>query len=950
MTLCRLEIRPYRHLLRRPVNTAKGLLTDRQGLLVEITDEEGLVGQGEAAPWDGLSPDTLDHVERALGALSAPGSGLLGLDPEQALSWLDAQGLPPSAAHALDQALLDLRAQGSGCSLAAMLTRSPRSAVPTHRLVADPYEAWEAVGQGVQCLKIKVGADTLEADLERVAEIRVAVGVDMAIRVDANGAWTPTEALRATLALAARGVGLVEDPLPPGDLVAWAELRRASPIPLAADAGCRTLADLAALIDQGAADVVVLKPMWIGGLRRAVAMAHVAAKAGLKVLVTTTFETAVGHRAAMAVARACPPGSLLPCGLDPRTSIVGPGRSYEAAIPNPLERAAASRRDHPALVGDALVHGEQCTYGELADQAARVASFLADRGVGPSHTVALAGEPSEAWVAAFFGIGWLGAIVAPVPWPRPPDELAPALTSLNPRLVLADDPASLPAGTWEAVALREARAKTPMEARDWSLDAPRVTLLTSGTTAQARSVTLRVGQLLLSAMGSTIRLGHDPGDRWLCCLPLHHVGGLAILMRAVWLGITVDLHRRFEAAHVADALDEGACSMVSLVPSMLAQILDIRGWRPFPESLRAILLGGAPAPESLLSRCRDLGAPVAVTWGLTEASSQVATRAPGDLGGADGVGAPLPFARVDVGVDGTLTIHGPLVPSSPFVTEDLGRVDASGRVHVDGRRDDVIISGGENIDPREIEGVLTQHPEVAAAAVVGRPHAHWGARPVACLVRAGRGEPRGGEDLDAWLRARLPGFKVPDALVWVAALPRTSLGKIRRSEILRRVQEAHPDEPGLEGLGDLDRTEVRQVDKCVHHLSRGPLDPVVGAQDEEPEGDRALAHAVQADLDGEALSHTHGGRVVGLRVDERHAPIAVVEDGRQGDLRRDQHLLEGDVAVLEDPAKERDSSPIHLVKAHRELLSKAHGTGPSSPDSPPAESLTGRPHHPETTR
>ncbi|MCB9549718.1 MAG: AMP-binding protein [Myxococcales bacterium] len=326
--------------------------------------------------------------------------------------------------------------------------------------------------------------------------------------------------------------------------------------------------------------------------------------------------------------------------------------------------------------------------------------------------------------------------------------------------------------------------------RFWALDEVRWLVATSGTTGAARLVPLHVGQIVFSTFGALLRLGHAPGERWLACLPLHHVGGLALLMRVVLAAGTIEV-RPFDAATVAARLDAGAVHRVSLTPSLWQQVLDARPARPFPAALRCVLLGGEACPPALVTRSAALGAPVSLTWGLTEAASQVCTRVPGDLDPAGGVGAPLAFARVAPGPDGALAIRGPLVAGDAEVTQDVGRVDAAGRVHVEGRRDAVIVSGGVKIDGAALEAALAAHPAVADAAVVALPDVRHGQRPGALVVPAGEARPEA--ELRAWCRAQVGRYAAPDRLIWRPALPRTGpLGKVDRAAIRTMLLEEGP--------------------------------------------------------------------------------------------------------------------------------------------------------------
>ena len=296
------------------------------------------------------------------------------------------------------------------------------------------------------------------------------------------------------------------------------------------------------------------------------------------------------------------------------------------------------------------------------------------------------------------------------------------------------------------------------------LDAPALTVRTSGTTAEPRDVTLTYGNWLWSALGSAVALDHPASERWLCALPLTHVGGLSILVRSVIAGTTVLLHEGWDTEAVLLGLDDA--TIVSLVPTTLRRLLDA-GLRE-PPALRWALLGGAPIPPELLERAREARVPVAPTYGLTEACSQVTTH-----------GHPLFCTRVDLAEDGEILVSGPTVAGGGTLrTGDLGRWDAEGRLEIVGRKADTIITGGENVAPAEVEAVLERHPAVAEAAVHARPDPEWGEAVVATVVLAGEASP---EELRVYVRERLEPFKVPKEIsVSDEPLPRTASGKLLR--------------------------------------------------------------------------------------------------------------------------------------------------------------------------
>ena len=323
------------------------------------------------------------------------------------------------------------------------------------------------------------------------------------------------------------------------------------------------------------------------------------------------------------------------------------------------------------------------------------------------------------------------------------------------------------------------------------LDAIHSIVYTSGTTGRPKGALLTFGNHWWSAVGSALNLGLLPEDRWLAPLPLFHVGGLSILVRSVVYGIPAIVLERFDAAAVNRAIDDERATIVSVVAAMLQRMLAERGDRPYPPWLRCVLLGGGPAPRPLLEECAGRGLPVVQTYGLTEAASQVATLAPEDalrkLGSA---GKPL--MPTELRIDGgEILVRGPTVSPGYWNhrteredgwlrTGDLGRLDDEGYLYVLDRREDLIVSGGENVYPAEVEAVLLAHPLVEEAAVVGRADQRWGAVPIA-FVRA-RGEVSS-EELLSFCRARLAGYKVPGAIRLVDALPRNAAGKLLRREL-----------------------------------------------------------------------------------------------------------------------------------------------------------------------
>jgi hypothetical protein len=386
-------------------------------------------------------------------------------------------------------------------------------------------------------------------------------------------------------------------------------------------------------------------------------------------------------------------------------------------------------------------------------------------------------------------------------------------------------------------------------------------------------------------------------------------------LRAAW-GAAAISRMPFDSAQVAACLDDGSVTLVSFTPAMLTAVLDARPARPFPQSVRALLVGGAATPDRLRQRCAAINAPLRVTWGMSEAASQVVTD-----------GAPLAFARVAIEAD-ALVVRGPLVPGGLLVTADQGAIDARGQVTVHGRRDDLIISGGVNLDPAAIEAALMTHPGVYDAVVIAVDDARWGQRPVAvCVGRDGAYEAAPDEELKALCRASVHRFAAPDAIHWWSALPRVGpLRKISRSsvgrELLRRQLlrgqiDADLGHGQVEGGGPVEGREVGQPPEGV--LER---DRAVDAQG-VLEGDRAASAPGDARLNIDGHGVAHGLSIVGLDVHERHAQAQLNQ--RVGAPEAGvQHLFHADVGVLERAPKEHDPDPINFVKPRGDGVTERH--------------------------
>ena len=490
-----------------------------------------------------------------------------------------------------------------------------------------------------------------------------------------------------------------------------------------------------------------------------------------------------------------------------------------------LAHRADATPEAPALC-DAT--GTVTTYATLDGDVEEFAGRLSAHGVGVDDHVGVVMETRPAFVEVVHAAMRVGAALVPLNARLTASELADRLDVADVDCLLCDAETAaravaaadaldrdLPVAGLDGGAAGAADLLgTPPEAFEvpaLTFDGVEVMLFTSGTTGRPKAVCLTAANLAASAAASAFRLGLDPADRWHVVLPMYHMGGLAPVYRSVLYGTSVlveDARGGFDPQRTIEVVESNGATCTSLVPTMLRRLLEAgEGDRsPFPDSLRFVLLGGAPATESLLEACADRGVPVCPTYGMTETASQIATATHREAREHPGtVGSPLLFTEVTVvdedgralprGRAGELVVAGPtLTPgyygetastreqfcSFGFRTGDVGYRDEGGRLYVLNRLDDRIVTGGENVDPGEVLEVLRAGPGVSDAAVVGLPDEEWGQRVAALLVADGTFDR---EAFDRHCRERLAGFKRPRTVRVVEEIPRTASGTVDRTAV-----------------------------------------------------------------------------------------------------------------------------------------------------------------------
>lgn len=462
-----------------------------------------------------------------------------------------------------------------------------------------------------------------------------------------------------------------------------------------------------------------------------------------------------------------------------------------------------SAEEHPGKL--AVISGnDKICYRELAYRTKCIANALQIRGVNHGDRVAVLLKNSLEYVKIIHAMTLLGAILVPLNTKLTKPELTNQLRFIEPAFLIAESKFQ----NLNTILVKEINYQIdPLENPAFvDEDDPLAMVFTSGTTSQPKAVVLSYKNQFSSAWGSAGILGLEEDDNWLNCISLFHVGGLAIVYRSSIYGTCFTLLPRFEAAEVSSSIKNHGVTLISLVPTMLKALLDHSEFEKV--NLRCLLIGGAHCPEDLVQFALDQDLPIALTYGMTEAGSQVATAPPSLVKRKPiVVGSPLPGIGIKIKpikgeIYGEIVIRGDVVSSGYFkqdklnqdrfkeneyYTGDLGYLDDESHLIVLQRRQDLIISGGENVLPSEVEEILIQHPGIDELIVLGLEDSTWGQRVVVVLC----GSINRSEELVNYCREYLAAYKIPKEFYKAPFLHKTVSGKILRSKSSEFIAEEY---------------------------------------------------------------------------------------------------------------------------------------------------------------
>lgn len=460
----------------------------------------------------------------------------------------------------------------------------------------------------------------------------------------------------------------------------------------------------------------------------------------------------------------------------------------------------------PGKTAIELPDGTTYTFLQLKEESQAFARKLKGLGIQTDTKVGILSANHADMAIAIHALTYLGAVAVMLNTRLTEKELGYQINDAGAEAVLVQKrDRHLDAATHTFSEVRELPESYAELKTEIDLDATFTIIYTSGTTGFPKGVVHTYGNHWWSAVGSMLNLGLNEHDKWLAALPIFHVGGLSILMRSVIYGIPVYLMEKYDKQLFHDALMTKGVTIASVVTVMMRDLLSTLGESRYPDTLRCLLLGGGPAPKSLLEQAKARHVPVFQSYGMTETSSQIVTLSPEDaLEKIGSSGKPLFPAQLKINAEedgvGEILVKGPMVTKGYFnndeateksikdgwlVTGDLGYTDQDGFLYVVDRRNDLIISGGENIYPTEIESVLSGLDGVREAGVVGKPDDKWGQVPVAFIVTNHTSVSL--DEIQKFARKHLAGYKVPKEIYFTENLPRNASNKLVRNKLLESI-------------------------------------------------------------------------------------------------------------------------------------------------------------------
>ena len=710
-------------------------ISSRQGAILTVTTECGYVGQGEIAPLPGFSLETLDEAIEDLEALH--------LEGEELSKSIDC--CCPSTQFGVEMAFHQIIASSKGIPLHTHLSGTQLSEIPINGLLsADDPDLLKKAEAEFPCFKVKVGRQSLGQDIAAIKQLDAQLQGRKELRLDANRAWTGEEALHFVTECRECQIAYLEEPTK--TLEELLILSQQSPIPLALD---ETIQEDPAidLVQFSNLAAIILKPMLVGGVDQPLQLARQAHALGIKSVISSSFESRVGLIGLVEMAAAMPDPTVA-VGLDTHTWF-GPNtlpvHQGILKLKSPLDLFfSPNRKNLPALISPEST----LSYGELYELVLEREKTFRLAGISTGDRVAWVGKSTEESLVNFLALMRMGAVACPLSERLSEDAQGKLVARLG-------------CHYWETKSLDSSSGK---------LTAATI-LMTSGSSAEPKAVVHHLSHHLFSAKAVAQCLQLCKGDRWLLSLSLHHTAGIGIVFRCLTAGAAIVISPE---KNLATVIKQQKITHLSLVATQLQRLLQEKSSN---DSLKAILVGGGPIPPDLLRQAMEIGLPVHQSYGMTEMASTITCTSGQSFDDLLTAGQELPGREIMIGENSEILVRGdslcagylnrdevtPVTDTQGWLhTKDRGTFDSEGRLHVQGRLDRMFISGGENIQPEEIENYLLELPGIDDARVTPIKDETFGQRPVAYL--------RTNEELPAVaslrkaLSSSLPHYKIPVAV------------------------------------------------------------------------------------------------------------------------------------------------------------------------------------------
>ncbi|MBW8015145.1 MAG: o-succinylbenzoate--CoA ligase [Planctomycetes bacterium] len=777
------KLKRYSIPLARELTLKTARIKTRNGALLFLTDDSGNTACGELAPLETLHKEPLDEAINQLTKLkdkiiSAEINDSFINFTEDIAQLIDST-LFPSVATAIEMAILNLfKQQGKFDDLKNI-------EIPVNALLSADTDnicdlAGKLIDQGFTSIKVKVGRSNLDKEIAAINELTKTVKDKAAIRLDANRKWSLDTALNFCSQTASQIIEYIEEPLSnPNEIP---EFTSRSKIPLALDETLieKNLEQISRLKNIAA---YILKPSLLGGFKKTADLVRHAKQNKIIPVISAAFPTSVSLKA-YAIFAAKMNLQNTPHGLDTLKFLA------EDIVENPLKIKNGKINLAEIIKTETQTEARSASAG-IKTQIKTTSQKLINAGIKPKDRIAILSENSADYAALIIALWNIGAIAVPLSTRYTPAQLKEAIELTSCKKLFGR------MGCAHAVSMevfniedftninKNQTANLAFDDFNFDLNAHASIIFTSSSAAKPKAVLHTIANHYYSALGSNENIPFTQGDAWLMSLPIYHISGFSLIMRSLINRSSIIFPNPAES--ITEAIDNLGVTHISLVAAQLSTLLESTESINRLQKFKAILIGGSAVPSNLIKRSLQNSLPIFTTYGSTEMASQITTTAPGDLQTKIGSsGKLLSYRNLKLTDDSEILVKGkalfkgyikkdsielPTDSQGYFHTNDIGSLDAQGNLTVTARKDQMFISGGENIHPQQIERAIERISNVQCAIVIPSDDKKFGKVPVA-FIKMQNDTPLDTAEIQAQLKKTLESFKIPKSIhPWPKQIP-----------------------------------------------------------------------------------------------------------------------------------------------------------------------------------